>query len=77
MQLSDYKVISLVRRVPKWEPRLQVINIPALNEQVEKETEEAQEEIKIFSDGSCIEGRVSAAVVLFRGGVEKRSVRLR
>jgi len=53
------------------------MDIPFSKELVVKEAEEAQEVIKIFLDGSCLEGGIGAVAVLFRGGVEKRSVRMR
>ena len=44
-------------------------------EQVIKEVGESPEVVKVFSDESCIEGRVGAAAVLYREGEEIRSVR--
>src|SRR5882672_5684684 len=44
-------------------------------EQVIKEVGESPEVVKVFSDGSCIEGGVGAAAVLYQEGEEIRSVR--
>src|SRR5882672_6207922 len=44
-------------------------------EQVIKEVGESPEVVKVFSDESCIEGRVGEAAVLYREGEEIRSVR--
>jgi len=66
---DNYETISLIRRGPKWIPSIQV-NILAMKIQAVKEAEEVMNDIKVFSEGLCIEGMVGAAAVLFRRGVE-------
>jgi len=43
--------------------------------QAVKEAEEVRDDIKVFSYWLCIEGMVGAVAVLFRRGVEVKSVR--
>src|SRR5882724_10062237 len=74
MQASKYKEITPVRMGPKWTPGFQVC-IPARKECAVEEAVVAHEEVKVFSDGSCIEGKVGAAAVLFCDSQEKRVAR--
>ena len=74
MRPDDYETISPVRRGPKWTPNIQVV-ILATKMQAVKEAEEAKDDIKVFSDGSCIDSKVGVAAVLFRGREEFRSIR--
>jgi len=71
---GNYEAIDPVKRGPKWELKLKV-HIPVSKEWATKEAEEATEAVKVYSDGSCLEGRVGPAAVLYRRGEEKRLVR--
>ena len=72
MQASKYKEITPVRMGPKWTPGFQVC-IPASKECMVEEAAVAHEEVKVFSDGSCIEGKVGAVAVLFHDARRKGS----
>ena len=74
MQASEYKEITPVRMGPKWTPGFQVC-IPASKECMVEEAVVVHEEVKVFLDGSCIEGKVGAATVRFCDGQEKRVAR--
>jgi ribonuclease HI len=60
---------------PKWNPAFDT-RIPRSKEQAIEEVGTAGAEVVVFSDGSCIDGGVGAAAVLYRNGKEERSVRL-
>ncbi|KAF8525659.1 Metalloenzyme, LuxS/M16 peptidase-like protein [Gautieria morchelliformis] len=63
------KIYSTVRG-PKWEPVFKA-RIPLNIDQAIEEVETDPAEVKVFTDGSCIDGGVGAAAVLYRGSVEQ------
>jgi ribonuclease HI len=67
--------IETVVRGPKWEPAFR-IRTPQKEEVAIAELSSDTAQGKVFSDGSCIDGGVGAAAVLYRGGVEVQVVRL-
>ena len=67
--------ISASRQGPKWEPDL-AIRI-ADNKELAKQEDTADETpIKVYTDGSGLEGRIGAAAVLYRNGVLKGKRRM-
>ena len=75
LKLKEMEKIETTMMGPKWQPSFD-IHIPAQEEQAIKESETDLSDIRIFSDGSCIEGHVGTAAVLYKNGVEKGCVRL-
>jgi ribonuclease HI len=67
--------IETVVRGPKWEPAFK-IRVPQKEEVAIAELRNDTAQVKVFSDGSCIDGGVGAAAVLYRGGEEVQAVRL-
>jgi ribonuclease HI len=60
---------------PKWNPAFDT-RIPRNKEQAIEEVRTDGAEVVVFSDGSCIDGGVGAAAVLYKNGKENRSARL-
>ena len=69
--------ISAVRQNPKWEPGV-VIRIAGDREKAREEDIADRASIKVYTDGSGIEGQIGAAAVLYCDGVlvKKRRMRL-
>jgi ribonuclease HI len=67
--------IQTVVSGPKWDPAFNTW-IPQSKEQAIDEVKTERAEIVVFSDGSCIDGGVGAAAVLYKNGKEKRSAML-
>ena len=68
--------ISATRQNPKWEPGI-AIRIAEDKEKAKEEDNREKVDIKVYTDGSRIEGQIGAAAVLYCDGVLKRSRRLR
>ena len=60
---------------PKWQPACTTC-IASNKEQAINEAETNGADVKVFTDGSCRDGHVGAAAVLYRGGTEKQVVKL-
>jgi hypothetical protein len=60
---------------PKWQPAFNT-RIPQSKEQAADEAKTERAQVVIFSDGSCIDGGVGAAAVLYKNGKEQKSARL-
>jgi ribonuclease HI len=60
---------------PKWQPAFRT-RIPQSKEQAADEVKTEGAQVVIFSDGSCIDGGVGAAAILYKNGKEQKSVRL-
>ena len=69
--------ISAVRQNPKWEPRV-AIRIAGDREKAREEDITDHASIKVYTDGSGIEGKIGAAAMLYHDGVlvKKRRMRL-
>ena len=59
-----------------WEPDV-AIRIAGNKETAKNEDKEDMSHIRVYTDGSGIEGQIGAAAVLYRDGVLKRTKRLR
>ena len=59
----------------KWQPAYTTC-ITSNKEQAINEVETNDADVKVFTDGSCRDGHVGAAAVLYRGGTEKQVVKL-
>jgi hypothetical protein len=57
---------------PKWHPAFNT-RIPQNKERAIKETEAERAQVVVYSDGSCIDGGVGAAAVLYKNGKEQKS----
>jgi hypothetical protein len=57
---------------PKWHPAFNT-RIPQNKERAIKEMEEERAQVVVYSDGSCIDGGVGAAAVLYKNGKEQKS----
>ena len=60
---------------PKWQP-VYTTCIASNNEEAINEAETDGADVKVFTDGSCRDGHVGAAAVLYRGGTENQVVKL-
>jgi hypothetical protein len=60
---------------PKWHPAFNT-RIPQNKERAIKEMEEERAQVVVYSDGSCIDGGVGAAAVLYKDRKEQKSVQL-
>jgi ribonuclease HI len=67
--------IQTVMFGPKWHPAFST-RIPINKEQAVEEIETEGTQVVVYSDGSCIDGGVGAAAVLYKNGKEQRSARL-
>ena len=68
--------ISAVRQNPKWEPRV-AIRIAGDKEKAQEEDRADHASIKVYTDGSGIEGQIGAAAVLYWDGVLVKRRRMR
>jgi hypothetical protein len=68
--------ISAVRYSVDWESGM-AVSIQSSKEEAEEEHNKDGAHWKVYSDGSGIEGKIGAAAVLFRDGVEVKSIRRR
>jgi ribonuclease HI len=80
--ISDFKIqqrnmetIRTIRYSPHWEFQAEC-RIVGAKKAMEEEKEDTAE-LKIFSDGSGMDGMVGASAVLFKGGSERRSRRFK
>ena len=69
------ETIAAVRQGPKWEPDV-AIRIADSKEKAKGEDLADQAHIKVYTDGSGIEGHIGAAAVLYRNGVLKSRRRM-
>jgi ribonuclease HI len=67
--------IEAVRQEPKWEPDV-ALRIAGSKEMAKGEDLADMSSIKVYTDGSGIEGHIGAAAVLYRDGVLKRRRRM-
>jgi ribonuclease HI len=66
--------IHPIRHNPKWKPDVE-LQIARKKEEAADEDELAREEIRVYSDGSAIDGGVGAAAILMRDGEVKDELR--
>jgi ribonuclease HI len=62
------------RHFPKWSPDI-AISIAAKEQDAIKEDKEASENLRVYSDGSAVDGGVGGAAVLMKDGVMVREKR--
>lgn len=67
--------IEAVRKKPGWKSSMAVV-IPSSKEAALAAEEADDAEWKVYTDGSGIDGRIGAAAVLYRHGVEVSSIRV-
>ena len=67
---NEYEVIRPIRTSPKQSPRYS-IQIPADRNLVPEKLMKFNQETKVYSNGSCIDGKVGAAAVMFKKGEEQ------
>jgi len=67
---NEYEVIRPIRPSPKQSPRYS-IQIPADRNLVPEKLMKFNQETKVYSNGSCIDGKVGAAAVMFKKGEEQ------
>ena len=70
------ETIEAARMAPNWVPNL-AIRIAATREMAKQEETDERATIRVYSDGSGMEGMIGAAAVLFKDGTMKRSKRYR
>jgi hypothetical protein len=75
LNLERMEKIQMVLFGPKWHPAFNT-RILQSKEQAINEVETERAQVVVFSDGSCIDGGVGAAAVLYKNGKEQRSARL-
>lgn len=64
-----------MRHYPKWEPDVEIQIVDKV-EQAEAEDKQAEEDYRVYSDGSLVNGGVGGAAVLMRGNEVVKSRRL-
>ena len=69
IQPDEYETIKTIRFDPKWASRIRT-RIAPNKEAAADEDQDNTDSIKVYSDGSLIEGGVGAAAVLYRRGRE-------
>jgi ribonuclease HI len=81
--MNTYKIepkkmekIEVARLDPKWEARI-VMRIAELKEAAMRDDERDWADIKIYTDGSGLEGSIGAAAVLYRNGRLQSKLRYR
>ena len=67
---NEYEVIWPIRTSPKQSPRY-AIQIPEDRNLVLEKIMKLTQETKVYSDGSCINGKVGVAAVMFKKGEEQ------
>ena len=72
---SQMEKIEAVVLGLKWQPAYRT-HVASNKEQAIEEVETDEVDEKVFTDGSCRDGDVGAAAVLYRGGTEKQVVKL-
>ena len=72
---SQMEKIEAVVLGPKWLPAYKT-HIASNKEQAMEEVETNEVDAMVFTDGSCKDGHVGAAAVLYRGGTKKQVVKL-
>jgi ribonuclease HI len=65
--------IQVVRRGPKWCPRM-AIHIPSDKDEAKQLVESDQSEVRIFTDGSGHDKNIGAAALLLRRGAQPRKL---
>ena len=68
--------IAATRQDPKWEPGV-AIRIAGDKGRAKEEDSRDRSHIKVYMDGSGVEGQIGAAAILYRDGVLKRTRRMR
>ncbi|KAG2144123.1 uncharacterized protein EDB93DRAFT_1251723 [Suillus bovinus] len=68
MDPATMEKILPARHSTKWEPDV-AISIASKEKDAAREEEEASKDLRVYSDGSAIDGGVGGASVLMRGGV--------
>ncbi|CAA7269138.1 unnamed protein product [Cyclocybe aegerita] len=66
--------IKGVQQGPKWAPQVRIQIARSKERAEEEERKRADDDIRIYTDGSGYEGRIGGAAVLYRGGVVKRTL---
>ena len=64
IQLQKIETIKVARQSTKWKPCIKV-QIAKNKDDTIKETHEDNSDIKVFTDGSGMEGKIGAATVLY------------
>jgi len=76
IQPSQMETTAAVRRSPSWEFE-GTCKIAKTEKEARKDEKDDTADLKIYSDGSGLEGYIGASAVLFRGGIERRTRRFR
>ncbi|KAG2072419.1 hypothetical protein BDR04DRAFT_1096675 [Suillus decipiens] len=71
---TQIEKIQPIRHYPKWEADVE-IRIARKKEEAAEEDDLAEEEVRVYSDGSAIDGGVGAAAVLMKNGEVKDELR--
>lgn len=71
---AEIEEIQAIRHYPKWEKEF-TTHIATSKDEAEEEEANNNEEIRVYSDGSGIDGGIGASAVLYRKGKQQRSLR--
>ncbi|KAF8811141.1 hypothetical protein BYT27DRAFT_7071727, partial [Phlegmacium glaucopus] len=70
---TQIETINTVRQSSKWTPNFKIRIAESKDEAIEEEGKD-EADVRIYTDGSGLDGRIGAGAVLFRGHQEKKAI---
>jgi hypothetical protein len=66
------ETIAVVRHNTRWKPGIKILIADTINDAID-DVQHNDSDVKVYTDGSGMEGKIGASAVLYRGGRKKAS----